>query len=169
MKASAGPTTERLDELSIRPESAADDWTYLLPLVPSPSPGGLIVYHMKTNETFTPGAKLVLRGINLKVTPAMEAMFTEKVGRLIRHEPRIIRIRVDLEDDSAGGTPRFVAKGHIEIAGPDLIASVTTEDAYKSVDGLVDRLDRMLRKRVAALTSRRHDGNIRDHVEALAG
>jgi putative sigma-54 modulation protein len=123
---------------------------------------------MKTNETALPGAKLVLRGINLKLTAAMEATFTEKLERLFRHEPRIIRVRLDLEDVSVGGTRRFEAKGHIEIAGPDLVASVASDDAYKSVDMLVDRLDRMLRKRMAALTSRRHDGDIRDHTVSLA-
>lgn len=124
---------------------------------------------MKTTESFAPAAKLVLRGINLKLTAAMKTMFTEKVDRLLRHEPRIVRVRVDIEDDSRGGVPRFAAKGHIEIAGPDLLASITTEDAYKSVDMLVDRLDRMLRKRTAALTSRRHSGDIRDYAEAVVG
>jgi len=124
---------------------------------------------MKTIESFDLDPKLILRGINLKLTAAMKAMFTEKLERLLRHEPRIVRVRVDLEDDSRGGVPRFTAKGHIEIAGPDLLASVTTEDGYKSVDMLIDRLDRMLRKRMAALTSRRQSGDIRDHVEAVVG
>ena len=37
--------------------------------------------------------------------------------------------------------------GHIEIRGPDLNASVASEDAYKSIDLLVDKLDGLLRKR----------------------
>lgn len=122
----------------------------------------LLFPNMKSIESFDLHPKLILRGINLKLTGAMKAMFTEKVDRLFRHEPRIVRIRVDVEDASRGGVPRFAAKGHIEIGGPDLVASVTTEDAYHSVDLLIDRLDRMLRKRMAALTSRRTAGDIRE-------
>lgn len=123
---------------------------------------------MKNTTTSVTGAKLVLRGINMKLTAAMEATFTQKMDRLFRHEPRIVRIRVDVENETVGGLRRFVAKGHIEIAGPDLIASVPADDAYKAVDMLVDRLDRMLRKRMAAFTSRRHDDDIRAHAIEVA-
>lgn len=108
--------------------------------------------------------KLVLRGINVKLTAAMKDAFTQKASRLFRHEPRIIRVRLDIEDNSRGGVPRFTAKGQVEIRGPDLLASITTDDAYKSVDMLVDRLDRALRKRTTALSMQRHAGDIRLHA-----
>lgn len=92
----------------------------------------------------------------------MQASIEEKVARLLRHEPRIDRVRIDVENDHRGGTPLFIAKGHIEIGGPDLLASVATEDAYKSVDLLIDKLDRQLRKRATALQSRRHAGSLAD-------
>ncbi len=114
------------------------------------------------NTAVSPDEKLILRGLNLDLTAAMKAMFADKAERLLRHEPRILRIRIDIEDDSRGGVPQFAAKGRIEIGGPDLMASVTTEDAYKSVDTLVSILDRKLRKRTTALASRRHTGNIRE-------
>ena len=49
-----------------------------------------------------------------------------------------------------------MAKGHIEIGGPDLIASVDSDDAYKSVDFLMDKLDGLLRKRHSELKEKRH-------------
>lgn len=119
---------------------------------------------MITMETTAPTTKLLLRGINLKLTEAMKMIFTEKAERLFRHEPRIVRLRIDVADESRGGVARFSAKGHVEIGGPDLLATVTTDDAYKSVDQLIDRLDRALRKRMTALTMRRHEGNIREHL-----
>lgn len=119
---------------------------------------------MKTTDSSAPAVKLILSGINLRLTPAMKAHFSEKAQRLFRHEPRIGRLRIDLENRSHGGVQRFAAKGHIEIYGPDLLASVTTEDAYKSVDLLVDRLDRALRKRATARTTRRHLDDIRLHA-----
>ncbi len=103
------------------------------------------------------GAKLILRGIHLELTDAMKAIFHEKVGRLLRHEPRIDRIRIDVDHDKTkGAKAHFVAKGQIEISGPDLIASVDSEDAYKSVDLLINKLDGLLRKRHSALKEKRH-------------
>jgi putative sigma-54 modulation protein len=108
-------------------------------------------------------AKLILRGINLSLTDAMRSSIASKVDRLLRHESRIVRVRIDVENGSHRGVPMFTAKGHIEIGGPDLVASVETEDAYKSIDFLIDKLDRALRKRVTAITSRRHGDDIRTH------
>ncbi|MET0261677.1 MAG: ribosome-associated translation inhibitor RaiA [Rariglobus sp.] len=99
-----------------------------------------------TPETI--GAKVILRGIHLDLTEAMKVVINEKAGRLLRHEPRIDRIRIDVElDKTKTSKDHFIAKGHIEISGPDLVASVDSDDAYKSVDLLVDKLDGLLRKR----------------------
>jgi len=103
------------------------------------------------------GAKLILRGIHLNLTDAMRSIIHEKVGRLLRHEPRIDRVRIDVDlDKTKGSQAHFVAKGHIEISGPDLNASVDSDDAYKSVDLLIDKLDGLLRKRHSELKDKRH-------------
>ena len=102
-------------------------------------------------------AKLIIRGIHLNLTDSMKAMIHEKVGRLLRHEPRIDRVRIEVDiDRTKGSKAHFIAKGHIEISGPDLNASVDSEDAYKSVDLLVDKLDGLLRKRHSELKEKRH-------------
>jgi len=102
-------------------------------------------------------AKLILRGIHLNLTDAMKAAMHEKASRLLRHEPRIDRIRIDVElDKTRSALSHFVAKGHIEIGGPDIVASVDSDDAYKSVDLLMDKLDGLLRKRHSELKEKRH-------------
>lgn len=98
----------------------------------------------------------MLRGIHLSLTPAMRDMLTAKADRLLRHESRIDRIRIDIEHDATRGRDVFLAKGHIEIGGPDLIATVATEDAYKAADLLIDKLDRMLARRTSLFKARRH-------------
>jgi len=102
-------------------------------------------------------AKLILSGIHLDLTDALKQIVRDKVAKLLRHEPRIVRIRVDLEHDKtrAHGS-QFIAKGHIEIGGPDLLASVASDDAYKSIDTLVDKLDAALRRRHSELKEKRH-------------
>ncbi|HKB89419.1 MAG TPA: HPF/RaiA family ribosome-associated protein [Opitutaceae bacterium] len=91
---------------------------------------------------------LIVSGIHLELTPSLKTFVREKADRLFRHEERIIRIRVELEYDAkqAVGT-RFIAKGHIEINGPDMNVSVASEEAHKSVCLVIDKLDRMLRRR----------------------
>lgn len=110
-------------------------------------------------------AKLILRGIHVGLTDAMKASIEAKAERLFRHEPRILRLRIGVERDHRGTSQMFVAKGHIEIQGPDLQASVATEDAYKSVDLLIDKLDRMLRRRTTALHVARVADDIRNHAD----
>ncbi len=114
---------------------------------------------MATKRISSPTApRVIVRGVHLDLTAALKTIAEEKVDRLFRHQERIIRVRLDLEHDKTRAVRQaFVAKGHIEIRGPDLIASVASDDLYKSLDQLVDKLDRMLRKRAtAALTKRLH-------------
>ncbi len=106
--------------------------------------------------------KLILRGINVDLSDATKASIENKAARLFRHEPRILRLRLEVEREQGGGT-LFMAKGHVEISGPDLRASVTTADPHQSINLLIDKLDRMIRRRTTALTARRYEDDIRAH------
>ncbi|HEY0965994.1 MAG TPA: ribosome-associated translation inhibitor RaiA [Opitutaceae bacterium] len=102
-------------------------------------------------------SKLIVSGIHLDLTDALKSTVRDKVARLLRHEPRIVRIRIDLEHDrTRDHNNAFVAKGHIEIGGPDILASVASEDAYKSIDALMDKLDGALRRRHSEHREKRH-------------
>lgn len=102
-------------------------------------------------------SKLIISGIHLDLTDALKQIVSDKVTRLLRHEPRIVRVRIDLEQDKTRHHgDQFIAKGRIEIGGPDLLASVTSEDAYKSIDLLVDKLDAAIRRRHSELKEKRH-------------
>ena len=115
-----------------------------------------------TTETLSPELlddRIIVSGIHLSLTAAIKQAVATKVGKLLRHEPRIVRVRVDLEQDTSRAIgARFVAKGRIEIGGPDIVAEAAEENAYKAIDELVGRLDRGLRKRSTALESRRKRG-----------
>jgi putative sigma-54 modulation protein len=92
--------------------------------------------------------ELIVSGIHFELTPSLKTYVAEKADRLFRHEERIVRLRVELECDpkEAVGT-RFKAKGHIVIHGPELNAVVESDECHKAVSLLVDKLDRMLRRR----------------------
>ncbi len=104
----------------------------------------------RTNET-------IVSGIHLDLTPSLKTFVQEKADRLFRHEERIVRIRVELECDATQDVAhRFTAKGHITINGPDLNAAVASDECHKAVALLVDKLDRMLRRRSRYIKVKRH-------------
>jgi putative sigma-54 modulation protein len=104
--------------------------------------GTTIMNHAANNH------EVIVSGIHLELTPSLKFYVNEKVGRLFRHEERIVRIRVELEYDGKNDVVRpFIAKGHIIIHGPAMNCSVASDECHKSVDLLVDKLDRMLRRR----------------------
>ena len=118
------------------------------------------------HKTDTP--KLIVSGIHLWLTDAMKRALHTKAARLFRHEPRILRLRIDVERDRHGRLRVFTAKGRVEIAGPDLSAAVTADNAYVAINRLIARLDRMLRKRTSHLLRRRVTGRLRAPADRLA-
>lgn len=102
---------------------------------------------------------LIITGIHMDLTESLKQTVTEKVERLFRHEERIIRVKVELECDhgKGGREHEFTAKGHISINGPSMNVAVKDPDCHKAVDLLVDKLDRMLRRRSRLKIVKRKD------------
>ncbi len=99
---------------------------------------------------------LIISGVHLDLTEALKNAVREKVDKLFAHESHIIRIRVELEYNANNSKQNeFTAKGHIEIKGPPMIISVSTDDLYKSIDEMTQGLDRMLRRRSRLRTVKR--------------
>lgn len=90
-------------------------------------------------------SKLIIQGIHIEITPAMQNIIRDKFSVLLRHNERIVRINIRLNKDQARGRQNhYVATGQIEIGGPDLVARVEGDDAYNVLDGLVEKLDALL-------------------------
>ncbi|MCC5835244.1 MAG: ribosome-associated translation inhibitor RaiA [Opitutales bacterium] len=91
---------------------------------------------------------IIISGHNMELTAALKSTVREKVSRLFDHEQHIIRMRIELDAvQKTHNEHEFAAKGHIEIKGKPLVANDSSEDLYKSIDGMVQKLDRMLRRR----------------------
>jgi len=118
---------------------------------------------MNTTSADT-GSKIILQGVHVDLTPAMQNIMREKFSVLLRHNEYIIRINVRLnKDQSRGRQSHFTATGQIEISGPDIVAHVEGDDAYSVIDGLVDKLDKLLLGRHERRKDRRnhpHDVDI---------
>jgi len=112
--------------------------------------------------------EVIVSGIHLELTPSLKTFVQDKAERLYRHEERIDRIRVELECDSKQAvSQRFTAKGHIQIHGPDMNASVSSDECHKAVAMLIDKLDRMLERRAHMVKSKRQRVRVTDLEAAV--
>lgn len=116
-----------------------------------------------------PMNELIVSGIHLELTPSLKTYVQQKTERLFRHEEHIVRLRVELECDAKQAiASRFTAKGHIQIQGPDMNASVSADECHKAVALLVDKLDRMLRRRARLSKAKRNSAPTFDRDLALS-
>ena len=99
---------------------------------------------------------IIISGVHLSLTDAIKNVVNEKMSRLFKHEPSIMRIRVELAQEvHKKDQGEFMAKGYVEIQGPALVVAVYSENLYKAIDGLLERLQRKIRRRSRLIKVRR--------------
>ena len=99
--------------------------------------------------------QLTITGHHIEVTPALRAYVTEKVQRISRHFDHVISINVILKVEDR----QQFAEGTVHAAQKSLFAQHADADMYASIDGLVDKLDKQVR---------RHKDKIRGHHASAA-
>ena len=115
------------------------------------------IFHMNSETTLEFSSKLILQGIHLELTEAMQNVIHDKFAALLRHNDYIVRIHVRLhQDQTLGADYHYTATGQIEIGGPDLVASAEGKDAYEVIDQLVEKLERQLERRHGKRKDRRN-------------
>ena len=92
---------------------------------------------------------LILSGLHLSLTDAHKEIVSSKMEKIFKHEEKIIRARIELERSakSSSHENEFVAKGHLELKGATITISSASDNIFKSIDDLVEKLDRGLRRR----------------------
>ncbi len=91
--------------------------------------------------------KIIISGINIELTDAIKSYVTEKAGKLFEHNDRIIRAHFELEYiPTKDPEHSFVAKATLKIPGPNIILKIVSDDLYKSIDELMDKLVRQIRR-----------------------
>jgi len=112
---------------------------------------------MKTPLSTDLDSRLILQGIHIELTEAMQSVMREKFGVLLRHNEYIVRIQVRLhQDQTLGSEHHYSGTAQIEIGGPDIIASADGKEAYDVIDELVDKLDRQLKSRQGRRKNKRN-------------
>src|SRR6478672_9897036 len=101
-----------------------------------------------TNISDDIASKIIMQGVHIDLTAAMQNVIRDKFSVLLRHNEWIVRINIRLQQDQKrGNNHHFTATGHIEIGGPDIVATVKGDDAYGVIDSLAENLDEQLRER----------------------
>ena len=110
--------------------------------------------------------KIILSGLHMDLTDALKATVWEKTARLFKHEEHIIRVRVELESKTCSNSHQnqYVAKGHVEMRGSPIVMTEASNDLYKSIDRLVDKLDRGLRRRSRLQRVKRKQTSLHDTI-----
>ena len=92
--------------------------------------------------------QLNLTGHHLDITPALRDYVNSKVARLERHFDHVTDIHCVLSVEKL----RHRAEATIHVTGGKLFADSTEEDMYAAIDGMIDKLDRQIKKHKEKLT-----------------
>ncbi len=108
----------------------------------------LAYHHRKdSKEEFAAKGHVELDGsnINLNDEDKVEATLDKLIDK---HHKKVLKAQ-------------YTAKGIVEVPGTDIIASEDSEDLYKSIDKMVDKLERLLHERASInKVKRNHPHNI---------
>lgn len=86
-----------------------------------------------------------ISGIHIELTDSLKAIVNSKSQKLLNHNSKIIGIHIKLEyDANKSKNEEFIAHGEIDINGRNLVAHAATDDLYKSIDLMINKLDRQL-------------------------
>ena len=93
-----------------------------------------------------------ITGHHVEVTPALRAYVTEKLQKLVKHFDQVISVHVVLNVEKL----EHRADATVNAAGKTLVATHTASDMYASIDGMVDKLDRQVRRYKGRITEHHH-------------
>jgi putative sigma-54 modulation protein len=92
-------------------------------------------------------AKLVIKGKNIDVTPALKEYIGKKLSKLDKYAQHIIEVVVEMHVEK---NPRIADNNIIDVNiyanGAVLRAEEANPDMYASIDLVIDKLDRQMKK-----------------------
>lgn len=92
--------------------------------------------------------RIVMQGIPVALTPALQDALQGKFEALLRHDPDIIRLNIRLhKNQQMGRHYHYRATAQVECRGTDLVAGAEGMEAYATLDDLSQKLDEQLARR----------------------
>ena len=102
--------------------------------------------------------QISLTGHHVDITQALRSYVESKFERLERHFDHVTKIHVILSVEKL----RQKAEATMHVNGAAIFADCVEEDMYAAIDGLVDKLDRQVKKHKEKLTNHRNGANRKD-------
>ena len=102
--------------------------------------------------------QLNVSGHHVEVTPAMRGYVESKIERLERHFDIVSDVHCILTVEKL----RHKAEAKVNVNGGTIYADNTEEDMYAAIDGLVDKLDRRVRKHKEKLVGPSRQGHTQE-------
>lgn len=86
--------------------------------------------------------QLNLTGHHMDITPALRDYVTSKLDKIERHFDHVTDAHVILTVEKL----RHKAEATINVSGGNIFAEAVEADMYAAIDGLVDKLDRQVKR-----------------------
>ena len=86
--------------------------------------------------------QLSVTGHHVEVTPPLRDYVASKIEKIERHFDNVTDVHCILTVEKL----RHKAEATIQVIGGTIYADATEEDMYAAIDGLVDKLDRQIKK-----------------------
>ena len=93
-----------------------------------------------------------LTGHHIEITDSLRDYVNEKVGRLEKHFEKVSNTHVILSVENV----RQKAEATVNMSGNSIFAEATEDDMYASIDSLVNKLDRQVKKHKEKLKNHLH-------------
>lgn len=95
--------------------------------------------------------QISVTGRHVDVTDSMRDYVTGKMEKLERHFDHVTDVHVILSVEKL----RQKAEATVHVSGQNIYADDEQEDMYAAIDGLIDKLDRQVKKHKEKLTEHR--------------
>ena len=96
--------------------------------------------------------QITTTGHPVEVTAALRAYVTEKMQKLERHFDQVSSVNVILNVEKL----QHQAEATVKAGGRTIFAADTATDMYASIDNLIDKLDRQVRRYKDRITDHHH-------------
>ena len=100
---------------------------------------------------------LKISGHHLDVTPAIHSYIEEKMARISRHFDQVMDVDIILSVNKLDQK----AEAKVHLSGKDLYCESIDADMYAAIDGLADKLDRVVLKHKERLVDHHNQESIR--------
>lgn len=106
--------------------------------------------------------QLNITGHHVDITDSLQNYVESKLERLERHFDNVTNVHVILTVEKQ----RQKAEATIHISGADVFADAVNSDMYASIDALIDKLDRQVKKHKEKMQDHhRSEGRAQKHTE----